>query len=103
MYGPPDDVAAVYKAIGGTPWKDGLYSLPCDSPQSISFNWGGQDWEFDAFRGETEKGSGQCVGALSGQDTSLKKGFWLLGDGFMKNVYTAFSYEEAAVGFANLK
>lgn len=69
-----------------------------------------------------EVGSGQCVGALAGQDIGLGANVWLLGDrcffrlasihiweglttshSFMKNVYTAFSFDQNAVGFAALK
>lgn len=100
MYGPPDHVAAVYKAIGGTQGADGRYTFSCNSPQSISLSWGGQDWQFNISHGETAKGSGQCVGALASQKEL--QGVWLVGDVFMKNVYTAFSYEQSAVGFAKL-
>ena len=57
----------------------------------------------DSFNlGETSSGSGKCVGALAGQDLGLGSNVWLLGDSFMKNVYTAFSFDENAVGFAEL-
>ena len=46
--------------------------------------------------------SGQCVGAIAGQDLGLGNNVWLLGDSFMKNVYTAFSFDKNAVGFAKL-
>jgi cathepsin D len=46
--------------------------------------------------------NGQCVGALAGQDLGLGNSVWLLGDSFMKNVYTAFSFDQSAVGFATL-
>ena len=49
-----------------------------------------------------EVSSGTCVGALAGQDLGLGSNVWLLGDSFMKNVYTAFSFDESAVGFATL-
>ena len=52
--------------------------------------------------GETTSGSGKCVGALGGEDLGLGSNVWLLGDAFMKNVYTAFSYDDNAVGFAAL-
>ena len=52
--------------------------------------------------GETSSGSGRCVGALAGQDIGLGSNVWLLGDSFMKNVYTVFSFEQNAVGFAAL-
>ena len=73
--------------------------------------------------GETFAGSGQCVGALSGQNIGLGDSIWLLGDryvvslcvllsceksspsslfSFMKNVYTAFDVGNERVGFAEL-
>ena len=61
----------------------------CDSPYSFSL-------------GETESGSGKCVGAIAGQDIGLGEGVWLLGDSFMKNVYSVFSFDDDAVGFAAL-
>lgn len=107
MFGPAADVKAVYDAAGGQLFdeQNGFFSFPCNSPPAIAFNWGGQDWEISPENislGETQSGSGQCVGALAAQDLGLGNGVWLLGDSFMKNVYTAFSFDDSAVGFAKL-
>ncbi len=45
----------------------------------------------------------QCIGAIAGKDLGLGKSTWLVGDSFMKNVYTAFSFDKNSVGFATLK
>lgn len=61
----------------------GLYSYPCSSPPQVSFNWGGQDWQISADAlslGETQQGSGLCVGAISGGNLGLGDNVWLLGD-----------------------
>ncbi|KAI0666019.1 acid protease [Trametes maxima] len=108
MYGPPSAVKTFYKSVSGSAVYDssqGYYSFPCDSPPSVSFSWGGKKWaitEENFSLGETESGSGKCVGALAGQDIGLGSNVWLLGDSFMKNVYTAFSFDDDAVGFASL-
>jgi len=71
--------------------------------------------------GTTTSGSSQCVGALAAQDLGLGSNTWLLGDryifllfrlcniadhsmgiSFMKNVYSVFSFDRTAVGFAQL-
>ena len=52
--------------------------------------------------GPRQDGSGLCIGALVGQDMGLGTNVWLVGDSFMKNVYTVFSFEQSAVGFAAL-
>ena len=53
--------------------------------------------------GQTESGSNDCVGALAAQDLGLGSSTWLLGDSFMKNVYTAFNFDTNSVGFATLR
>ncbi|TRM65588.1 aspartic peptidase domain-containing protein, partial [Schizophyllum amplum] len=108
MYGPPDVIKEVYANIEGSGAYDessGLYTFPCDSAPSVAFNWGGQDWEVSADNfnlGQTEQGSSQCVGSLAGQDLGLGDNTWLIGDAFMKNVYTVFDFDQNAVGFAAL-
>jgi len=108
MYGPPASVKTFYSKVSGSKLfdsTDGFYSYPCSSPPSVAFSWGGKNWAIteDNFSlGETETGSGQCVGALAGQDLGLGSNVWLLGDSFMKNVYTAFNFDQNAVGFAAL-
>ncbi|KAJ6524584.1 acid protease [Mycena capillaripes] len=81
-----------------------FYSFPCNAPPQISFNWGGRDWTISSTNinlGLTADGSSLCVGALAGQDIGLGN-TWLLGDSFMKNVYTVFDVDQKAVGFASL-
>lgn len=105
MYGPPNAIKQLYAGIQGSKVYDsseGLYSFPCNNPPSVSFSWGGQKWEvtedkyvylvlrhfveyshttlYSFSLGETETGSGQCVGALAGQNIGLGLNTWLLGD-----------------------
>ncbi|RPD61879.1 protease [Lentinus tigrinus ALCF2SS1-7] len=109
MYGPPAAVQAFYKAIPNSKLFDkanGFYTFPCRTPPQVAFNWGGKSWAINEANfnfGETEKGSGECVGTLAGQDLGLGNNTWLLGDSFMKNVYSVFSFSKNAVGFATLK
>nr|VWO98977.1 Probable mitochondrial substrate carrier (Putative mitochondrial carrier protein) [Ganoderma boninense] len=105
---PTDAAQSFWAAVDGSAVYDqsqGLYSYPCDSAPDVSFSWGGQDWAISAEAlslGETEQGSGTCVGAISGGDLGLGDNVWLLGDTFMKNVYTVFSVDDNGVGFASL-
>ncbi|KAF7797804.1 hypothetical protein EIP86_009009 [Pleurotus ostreatoroseus] len=107
MYGPPSAVKSFYAAISGTGVYDsseGYYYYPCDSLPTVGFSWGGKTWAItDANFNLGEVSSGRCVGALAGQDLGLGNNVWLLGDSFMKNVYTVFSVDDATVGFATLK
>ncbi|KAI0645549.1 protease [Trametes meyenii] len=108
IYGPPDEVAALYKAIPGSQVydsKNGFYSFPCNSvPSNVAFNWGGKSWTISAVNFNMGRVSAtQCVGAIVGRDMGLGSKTWLVGDSFMKNLYTAFSFDTNSVGFAALK
>ncbi|CAL1703550.1 unnamed protein product [Somion occarium] len=110
MYGPSSAVETFYASVPGSKLFDsdnGFYSYPCASPPAVGFSWGGKTWTISADNfnlGQTESGSmaSQCVGALAGQDIGLGDNVWLLGDSFMKNVYTAFNFDTKSVGFATL-
>ncbi|KDQ54107.1 hypothetical protein JAAARDRAFT_209569 [Jaapia argillacea MUCL 33604] len=108
MYGPPSAVQTFYSKVPGSALYDstnGYYSYPCSSPPTVAFSWGGKSWTVSSANfnlGQTSSGSSQCVGALAGQDLGLGSNVWLLGDSFMKNVYTVFSFAQNAVGFATL-
>ncbi|KAH9832948.1 aspartic peptidase domain-containing protein [Rhodofomes roseus] len=105
-YGPPDAVKQFYAAIDGSSEYDsqnGYYSVPCDSIPTIAFSWGSNNWEIssDTFNLGTTS-DGNCQGAIAAQDLGLGDNVWLLGDTLMRNVYTAFSVDNNAVGFASL-
>ncbi|KAJ7435463.1 acid protease [Mycena galericulata] len=108
MYGPPDSIKTLFAQVPGSKLFDstnGFYSYPCDAPPEISFSWGGQEWAITSANlnlGPTESGSSDCVSSLAAQDLGLGTGVWLLGDAFMKNVYTVFDFDQGAVGFAEL-
>ncbi|KAI0743586.1 acid protease [Daedaleopsis nitida] len=108
IYGPPSAVAALYKTIPGAKMYDaqnGFYQVPCGSvPSNVGFNWGGKTWTVSAANFNLGRVSGNlCVGAIAGVDLGLGDKVWLLGDSFMKNVYTVFSFDKNTVGFAQLK
>lgn len=127
MYGPPVSVAAFYGGFPGAldfDYRHGLYQFPCNQTPAVAFSWGGQIWNISAEKyvglyivvssstdsltfhsfnlGQTQKGSSMCIGALVGQDMGLGTNVWLIGDSFMKNVYSIFSFERNSVGFASL-
>ncbi|KAJ7689845.1 acid protease [Mycena rosella] len=95
IYGPAGGVKKLYAAIPGSKVHNA----------SISFNWGGKDWMISAANinlGQTETGSKDCIGSIATQEIGLGSSTWLLGDAFMKNVYTVFDFDQEAVGFAEL-
>ncbi|KAI0366737.1 protease [Pilatotrama ljubarskyi] len=108
IYGPPNAVKTFYESIPNSKVYDqtnGFYSFPCNAvPSNVGFNWGGKTWNISAANFNFGMVSAtDCIGAIAGQDLGLGSNVWLLGDSFMKNVYSAFSFDSNAVGFAQLK
>lgn len=106
MYGPSDQVKTFYSSISGAQEYDtqnGLWSVPCDSIPTVAFSWGGNTWQISSSDFNLGQASnGDCQAALGSADLGFGDGVWLLGDTLMMNVYTAFSTDQNAVGFASL-
>ncbi|KAK7023295.1 acid protease [Favolaschia claudopus] len=107
MYGPPSLVAEIFDEVeGSSPYDeaDGFYTYPCNSPPTISFNWGGADWIIspENLNLGTTGFPNECVASLAAMDLGLGESVFLLGDAYMKNVYSVFNFDNAKVGFAKL-
>ncbi|GAB1520934.1 hypothetical protein RhiTH_004023 [Rhizoctonia solani] len=82
----------------GTP---GYFTFPCANAPSVSFTFGGRKFPVaaeDFNVGTLSRNSSICVGAVAILNTPNNT--WVVGDAFMKNVYTVFDAEESRVGFA---
>ncbi|KAJ7651743.1 acid protease [Mycena polygramma] len=110
MYGPPSAVATFYSKVLGAALFDrtnGFYSFPCDSVPKVAVQLG-RIRQGDHVR-QLQSGTNSCrllracVGALAAQDMGLGSDVWLLGDSFMKNVYTVFDFDQPAVGFRDFE
>ncbi|KAI0645865.1 aspartic peptidase domain-containing protein [Trametes meyenii] len=110
--GPSDAVKTIYDAIPGSqpvPSMQGFFQFPCSTNVQVSFAFGGKSWPISA----TDMNLGRisqtmCVGGIFdltlGSDVSGGGGnpTWVVGDTFLKNVYSVFRSNPPAVGFAEL-
>nr|GAT49689.1 acid protease [Mycena chlorophos] len=110
--GPTADVQAIYAAIPGStpsPTMQGYFEFPCSSNVQISMSFGGKLWPISAA--DINLGSGStsemCIGGIfdltlgsdvSGSGTPA----WVVGDTFLKNVYSVFRVNPSQIGFAEL-
>ncbi|CUA66620.1 Cathepsin D [Rhizoctonia solani] len=109
--GPPDIVANIYGQIPnaqrGTGNLERYWIYPCSQAVNIAFNFGGRSWSMESadFKLLTTNPN-VCVGAIfelsMGGLGNPDVPQWVVGDAFMKNVYSVFRYEPPSIGFAQL-
>ncbi|KAI0338296.1 acid protease [Trametopsis cervina] len=110
--GPTDAVQAIWEAVPGSqPVRSmqGFFSFPCTTSVSVSFSFGGKTWAIstdDMNLGTLQTGT--CLGGIFdlGLGSQIGSGggnpSWVVGDTFLKNVYTVFRSSPPSVGFAAL-
>ncbi|EIW85990.1 acid protease [Coniophora puteana RWD-64-598 SS2] len=103
ILGPADAVSAFYSGVSGaTDNGDGTYTVACDAALSGSITLGGTSFALaaDTLVLESDE-SGTCVGAVAANQNAAHD-YWVLGDAFLRNVYSVFDFEKPQVGFATL-
>jgi len=112
--GPTADVKAVWAAVPGSAAivdHPGLFSFPCSTSVQVTLSFGGKAWPInvtDMNLGQISRGSSQCIGAIIdiglASNTSPGPGdaSWVVGDTFLKNVYSVFRADPPSIGFAQL-
>ncbi|KDQ17045.1 hypothetical protein BOTBODRAFT_30433 [Botryobasidium botryosum FD-172 SS1] len=106
IVGEAEGVKALYAAIPGskdasTTVAPGYYTFPCNNVPTISLTFNGISYPIDPkylSLGPVANGSSDCIGAVVGKT----QGFWIIGDVFMRGVYTVFDFGNNQVGFAQL-
>ncbi|KIK92268.1 hypothetical protein PAXRUDRAFT_13330 [Paxillus rubicundulus Ve08.2h10] len=91
---------------------EGLYAYPCNTAVSVSMSFGGTSWPIstaDMNLGSltgTGTTTQMCVGGIFDIGSTIGSGqgvpSWIVGDTFLKNVYSVFQADPPAVGFAQL-
>ncbi|KAJ6618195.1 aspartic peptidase domain-containing protein [Mycena sp. CBHHK59/15] len=110
--GPTDDVNAIWAAVpGASAVRDasGFFQFPCTTTINITLSFGGNAWPIsseDLNLGPVTQGSSMCVGAIFeltlGGNSGAGNPSWVIGDTFLKNVYSVFRQNPMSVGFAQL-
>ncbi|KAJ7267220.1 aspartic peptidase domain-containing protein [Mycena rebaudengoi] len=110
--GPTDDVKAIWAAVPGSsavPDGSGFFQFPCTTSVSITMSFGGKAWPIsteDMNLGPVQRGSSMCIGGIFDLTQGIATGpgnpNWVVGDVFLKNVYSVFRQEPLSVGFAQL-
>jgi len=106
--GPTAQMATLYAQIPGAAQGTGqlsqYYIYPCSTKVDVSLVFGGVTYSINSADFSVPVQGNTCAGAFFALDidagnTGLE---WIVGDTFMKNVYTSFRASPPSVGFATL-
>ncbi|KAF8997399.1 aspartic peptidase domain-containing protein [Cyathus striatus] len=110
--GPSADVNAIWSAIPGSQQEPDATGKPSGMFSFlVTLSFGGKSWPIntaDMNLGPVQTGSTQCLGGIFdlSQGSNVQSGQgnpgWIIGDTFLKNVYSVFRANPASVGFAQL-
>ncbi|EIW79303.1 acid protease [Coniophora puteana RWD-64-598 SS2] len=105
--GPPSAIQNLYAQIPGSApgtgqW-EGFYSYPCDTEVNVALSFGGPSWPVSPGDFQFASTSGnKCIGAFYEIPSNQGTPAWIVGDTFLKNVYSVFRFNPPSVGFAAL-
>ncbi|KAF7370629.1 Aspartic peptidase A1 [Mycena sanguinolenta] len=107
--GPPDQISALYAQIPdsqpGTGNFDGYFLYPCSTSVTVTLSFGGKTWSVspaDFLLEQADTRGETCVGSFFSLTTGDTAPPWIVGDTFLKNVYSVFRFSPPSVGFAQL-
>ncbi|KAJ6031207.1 Aspartic-type endopeptidase ctsD [Penicillium herquei] len=95
---PPDDAATLFAQVPGSIKSDSNYIIPCNSTTKIELAFSGIKYSIspDDYIGATSTNG--CVSTIVGYQSSGSND-WLVGDVFLKNVYSVFDFDNGKIGF----
>jgi hypothetical protein len=102
-------MSALYAAIPGAQLQtsgslQGYYTYPCSTNVTVSLTFGGKAYSIKSVDFTRQVTDNECFGSFFGLDLGANTGVqWIVGDTFLKNVYSVYRQDPPAVGFATVK
>lgn len=97
---PPDYAKAIHALIPGASRSGSNFVLPCNTTAELQFTFSGVSYDISPEDYVRPFPGPKCMSAIVGRQV-FGKNEWLVGDVFLKNVYSVFDFDNSQIGFAN--
>lgn len=96
---PPDDAKKLLTQIPKAEPSGETFHIPCATTAAIQFTFSGVTYNVSTkdYLGKSIDGGSMCASNIIGRQT-FGANQWLMGDAFLKNVYTVFDFTQNRIG-----
>ncbi|RVD80261.1 uncharacterized protein DFL_008162 [Arthrobotrys flagrans] len=98
---PPADALKLHQFIPGTKSNGETFYIPCNTDISLHFQFGSDKYQIsnkDYVGDPIDADRELCISLIVGRSV-VRDGAWLIGDVFLRNVYSVFDMENGKIGF----